>query len=129
MLYIPYQSDTLLDHVCPLLTVYSNYHVLLFRPRAIENLSPAETERDIRARTAADSITRLAEDLLAACTIRSAQVHLYGLITLSNCLYTNVSPASLLYLAPFQSIPLSSVAKTPFAENLQKTNHDNVFSH
>ncbi|ODM20362.1 hypothetical protein SI65_03415 [Aspergillus cristatus] len=55
---------------------YQNYHILLFRPKAIENLSPAEIERDARARTAADTITRMAEDLLSAGTIKSAQIHL-----------------------------------------------------
>ncbi|BCR88967.1 fungal specific transcription factor domain-containing protein [Aspergillus chevalieri] len=55
---------------------YQNYHILLFRPKAIENLSPAEVERDVRARTAADTITRMAEDLLSAGTIKSAQIHL-----------------------------------------------------
>ena len=51
--------------------------ILLFRPKAIENLSPAEAERDTRARMAADSITRIAEDLLAAGTIKYGQIHLY----------------------------------------------------
>ncbi|KAJ0321947.1 hypothetical protein COL5a_008923 [Colletotrichum fioriniae] len=51
-------------------------HILLFRPKAIDNLTPAESERDKQARMAADAITRNAEDLLAAETIRSAQIHL-----------------------------------------------------
>ncbi|RDW89989.1 fungal specific transcription factor domain-containing protein [Aspergillus mulundensis] len=55
---------------------YHNYHILLFRPKAIENLSSIEADRDLRARSAADSITRLAEDLLATETIRPAQIHL-----------------------------------------------------
>ncbi|PYI00841.1 hypothetical protein BO78DRAFT_30015 [Aspergillus sclerotiicarbonarius CBS 121057] len=55
---------------------YQNYHILLFRPKAIENLASAEAERDIRARMAADSVTRIAEDLLAADTIKFGQIHL-----------------------------------------------------
>ncbi|KAL4815669.1 fungal-specific transcription factor domain-containing protein [Aspergillus spinulosporus] len=55
---------------------YHNYHVLLFRPKSIENLSPTEAERDACARTAADSITRIAEDLLATETIWPGQIHL-----------------------------------------------------
>ncbi|KAL2844903.1 fungal-specific transcription factor domain-containing protein [Aspergillus pseudodeflectus] len=55
---------------------YHNYHILLFRPKSIEIISSTEIERDARARTAADSLTRLAEDLLATGTIRSGQIHL-----------------------------------------------------
>ncbi|KAK1635037.1 fungal-specific transcription factor domain-containing protein [Colletotrichum phormii] len=55
---------------------YQYCHILLFRPKAIDNLTPAEAERDKQARMAADAITRNAEDLLAAETIRSAQIHL-----------------------------------------------------
>ncbi|KAK7425990.1 hypothetical protein QQZ08_007572 [Neonectria magnoliae] len=55
---------------------YQNYYILLFRPKVIENLSPEEAERDVRARMAADSITRMAEDMLAAGTIRYGQMHL-----------------------------------------------------
>ncbi|KAK1723028.1 fungal-specific transcription factor domain-containing protein [Colletotrichum acutatum] len=55
---------------------YQYCHILLFRPKAIDNLTPAESERDKQARMAADAITRNAEDLLAAETIRSAQIHL-----------------------------------------------------
>ncbi|KAL6363042.1 hypothetical protein LRP88_02443 [Fusarium phalaenopsidis] len=55
---------------------YQNYYILLFRPKAIENLSPEEVERDVRARMAADSITRMAEDMLASGTIRYGQMHL-----------------------------------------------------
>ncbi|EEU45285.1 uncharacterized protein NECHADRAFT_40529 [Fusarium vanettenii 77-13-4] len=55
---------------------YQNYYILLFRPKVIENLSPEETERDVRARMAADSITRMAEDMLASGTIRYGQMHL-----------------------------------------------------
>lgn len=54
-----------------------NCLILLFRPKAIENLSQAETRRDVRARTAADSITRLAEDLLMTRVIDSGLIHLY----------------------------------------------------
>ncbi|KXH64204.1 hypothetical protein CSAL01_03867 [Colletotrichum salicis] len=55
---------------------YQYCHILLFRPKAIDNLTPAEAERDKQACMAADAITRNAEDLLAAETIRSAQIHL-----------------------------------------------------
>ncbi|KAM6528943.1 hypothetical protein FALCPG4_009895 [Fusarium falciforme] len=55
---------------------YQNYYILLFRPKVIENLSPEEAERDVRARMAADSITRMAEDMLASGTIRYGQMHL-----------------------------------------------------
>ena len=59
------------------LTEYRYCQVLLFRPKAIENLSSTEAERDTRARMAADSITRIAEDLLAAGMIKCGQIHLY----------------------------------------------------
>ncbi|KAL2818511.1 fungal-specific transcription factor domain-containing protein [Aspergillus cavernicola] len=59
-----------------LYSAYHNYHILLFRPKAIDNLSPTEAERDVRARIAADSITRIAEDLLATGTIKLGQIHL-----------------------------------------------------
>ncbi|KAH7143482.1 fungal-specific transcription factor domain-containing protein [Dactylonectria macrodidyma] len=55
---------------------YQNCKILLFRPKAIDNLSSAQRERDIRARTAADTITRLAEDFLATDMISSALIHL-----------------------------------------------------
>ncbi|OHE91653.1 hypothetical protein CORC01_13043, partial [Colletotrichum orchidophilum] len=55
---------------------YQYCHILLFRPKAIDNLTPAEAGRDMQARMAADAITRNAEDQLAAETIRSAQIHL-----------------------------------------------------
>lgn len=51
--------------------------ILLFRPKSIENVSSADTHRDTRARLAADSITRMAEDLLASDMIKFAQIHLY----------------------------------------------------
>ncbi|UDD55176.1 hypothetical protein AFCA_002815 [Aspergillus flavus] len=57
-----------------LYTSYYNCHVLLFRAKPLGGLSPAEADMDIRARIAADSITRIAEDLLAARTIKYAQV-------------------------------------------------------
>ncbi|KAM5386412.1 hypothetical protein ACJZ2D_000375 [Fusarium nematophilum] len=50
--------------------------ILLFRPKSIGNLPIMEVERDMRARTATDFITRAAEDLLAASTIKHAQIHL-----------------------------------------------------
>ncbi|KAL4913061.1 fungal-specific transcription factor domain-containing protein [Aspergillus aurantiobrunneus] len=55
---------------------YQNCLILLFRPKAMENLSQAETRRDARARMAADCITRLAEDLLATRMIDSGLIHL-----------------------------------------------------
>lgn len=55
---------------------YQNYYILLFRPKSIENVSSADTHRDTRARLAADSITRMAEDLLASDMIKFAQIHL-----------------------------------------------------
>lgn len=55
---------------------YRNCLILLFRPKAIENLSQAETGRDIQARRAADFITRLAEDLLTTKTLDSGLIHL-----------------------------------------------------
>ena len=56
---------------------FRNCLILLFRPKAIENLSPAEAECDVRGRMAADTITRLAEDLLGAGMIKAGLVHLY----------------------------------------------------
>ncbi|OGM44486.1 hypothetical protein ABOM_006730 [Aspergillus bombycis] len=55
---------------------YQNCLILLFRPKAIENLSPAEAECDVRGRMAADTITRLAEDLLGAGMIKAGLIHL-----------------------------------------------------
>ena len=55
---------------------FRNCLILLFRPKAIENLSPAEAECDARGRMAADTITRLAEDLLGAGMIKEGLVHL-----------------------------------------------------
>ncbi|KAL4894780.1 fungal-specific transcription factor domain-containing protein [Aspergillus ambiguus] len=55
---------------------YQNCLILLFRPKAIENLSQADARQNVRARTAADSITRLAEDLLTTRMIDSALVQL-----------------------------------------------------
>ncbi|KAB8255475.1 fungal-specific transcription factor domain-containing protein [Aspergillus pseudonomiae] len=55
---------------------YQNCLILLFRPKAIENLSPAEAECDARGRMAADTITRLAEDLLGTGMIKEGLVHL-----------------------------------------------------
>ncbi|RAK71472.1 uncharacterized protein BO72DRAFT_473222 [Aspergillus fijiensis CBS 313.89] len=54
---------------------YQNYYILLFRPKAINHLSSADVERDTRACTAADAITRIAEDLLAVGTIQFTQIH------------------------------------------------------
>ncbi|XHF98609.1 hypothetical protein AWENTII_002157 [Aspergillus wentii] len=59
--------------------LHFSYHycqILLFRPKVIQNLSSAEAERDVRARKAADLITRIAEDLLAGDLIRFGQIHL-----------------------------------------------------
>ncbi|KAF9891373.1 hypothetical protein FE257_004229 [Aspergillus nanangensis] len=55
---------------------YQNNYILLFRPKTIDSMSPVEAERDTRARLAADSITRMAEDLLATGGIHSTHVHL-----------------------------------------------------
>ncbi|KAF5672789.1 cutinase transcription factor 1 alpha [Fusarium heterosporum] len=55
---------------------YQNYYILLFRPKAIGDLSPSEAEGDIVARRAADSITRMTEDLLAVGAIRFSQMHI-----------------------------------------------------
>ncbi|KAM0417253.1 hypothetical protein ACHAPT_012764 [Fusarium lateritium] len=55
---------------------YQNYYILLFRPKAIEDPSPEESAKDVRARMAADSITRMAEDMLASGTIRYGHMHL-----------------------------------------------------
>ncbi|KAI8237054.1 hypothetical protein K4K57_003269 [Colletotrichum sp. SAR 10_99] len=55
---------------------YQYCQILLFRPKSIEIVSQEEKERDLRARMAADAITRNAEDQLSADTIRYAQIHL-----------------------------------------------------
>lgn len=110
-----------------LLIQYRNYHILLFRPKAIENLSTAEAERDIRARMAADSITRMAEDLLAAGTLKFAQIHLYEQLVTSflTCL---TSPASQHYSVHSQSTQSSSAdaEKTRSGVSSPKTSHDNA---
>ncbi|KAF6831229.1 cutinase transcription factor 1 alpha [Colletotrichum musicola] len=51
-------------------------HILLFRPKSLEPHSPDEKDRDMRARAAADAITRNAEDQLGVGAIRSSQIHL-----------------------------------------------------
>ncbi|KAF4455580.1 hypothetical protein F53441_2104 [Fusarium austroafricanum] len=56
---------------------YQNYYILLFRPKTIEDLSPAEAEGDVRARRAADSITRMMEDLLSVGAMKYSQMHMY----------------------------------------------------
>lgn len=59
------------------LTMYhSNCQILLYRPKSIETQSPAELEGDAIARFAADSTTRIAEDLLASGTLNLGQLHL-----------------------------------------------------
>ncbi|PLB54004.1 hypothetical protein P170DRAFT_397008 [Aspergillus steynii IBT 23096] len=55
---------------------YQNTIILLYRPKAVRISSLADTERDLRARAAADSITRLAEDLLSSGMITSGLIHL-----------------------------------------------------
>lgn len=65
--------------VINILIVFRNCLILLFRPKAIENLSPSEAECDVRGRMAADTITRLAEDLLGAGMIKLGLIHLYDL--------------------------------------------------
>lgn len=59
-----------------LLLTLRNYYILLLRPKLIVNLTPDGAERDARARVAADSITRLAEDTLAAGLIDYGNIHL-----------------------------------------------------
>jgi hypothetical protein len=59
-----------------LLTRSRNYFILLFRPKAIEELSPAQVEGDRRAQRAADYITRMTEDLIAVGTLRYTQMHM-----------------------------------------------------
>ncbi|UZP32454.1 hypothetical protein NXS19_000270 [Fusarium pseudograminearum] len=54
---------------------YQNYFILLFRPKVIGDMSPAEAERDRTARAAADYITRMTEDLIAVGTLRYTQMH------------------------------------------------------
>ncbi|GKU10834.1 unnamed protein product, partial [Fusarium langsethiae] len=54
---------------------YQNYFILLFRPKAIEDTSLVEAERDKTARAAADYITRMTEDLIAVGTLRYTQMH------------------------------------------------------
>ena len=58
------------------LTCFRNYFILLFRPKAIHDLSPAQVEGDIMARRAADTITRMTEDLIAVGTLRYVQMHM-----------------------------------------------------
>ncbi|KAF5570966.1 cutinase transcription factor 1 alpha [Fusarium phyllophilum] len=84
---------------------YQNYYILLFRPKAIEDLTPSEAEGDIWARRAADSITRMTEDLLAVGAM--------------------MSPPS---LAPSPSTPSSYAAKIPSDANSPATNHGNASS-
>ncbi|PNP79945.1 hypothetical protein FNYG_06642 [Fusarium nygamai] len=84
---------------------YQNYYILLFRPKAIEDLTPSEAEGDIWARRAADSITRMTEDLLAVGAMTSP-------------------PSS----APSPSTPSSYAAKTLSDANLPATNHGNASS-
>lgn len=63
---------------------YRNAWILLYRPRAIRNLTTSELERQTRARLAADSITRTAEDLLVAGELKFTQLHMYGPNSLSH---------------------------------------------
>jgi hypothetical protein len=58
------------------LTCSRNYFILLFRPKAIHDLSPAQVEGDRMARRAADTITRMTEDLIAVGTLRYVQMHM-----------------------------------------------------
>ncbi|PCD23202.1 hypothetical protein AU210_014725 [Fusarium oxysporum f. sp. radicis-cucumerinum] len=55
---------------------YQNALILLFRPKATECQTFPEEERQLQARKAADTITRTAEDLLAAEMMHFAQLHL-----------------------------------------------------
>ncbi|KAH7140346.1 fungal-specific transcription factor domain-containing protein [Dactylonectria estremocensis] len=55
---------------------YQSAAILLFRPKRTGSQTFPEAERDARARTAADAITRAAEDLLANETIHCAHLHI-----------------------------------------------------
>ncbi len=59
-----------------ILTQYSNCQILLLRPRGAA-LPANHVQVEKTARDAADSITRIVEDLLAAGTMKLAQLHLY----------------------------------------------------
>ncbi|KAL1989084.1 hypothetical protein VTN96DRAFT_5847 [Rasamsonia emersonii] len=61
---------------CMLHANYNNCQILLFRPKSVELVSRVEIERDTMSRMAADSTTRIAEDLLAAGTLTYGQLHL-----------------------------------------------------
>jgi hypothetical protein len=65
-----------IDSAKILLTHASNCQILLFRPdcRGFETQKPASLNK--KARVAADAITRLVEDLLAAGTLGFGQLHL-----------------------------------------------------
>lgn len=59
--------------------LHANYHncmILLLRPNRIVLDSDEQTENDLKISVAADEITRIAEDLLAAGTVRQGQVHM-----------------------------------------------------
>ncbi|KAH7128999.1 fungal-specific transcription factor domain-containing protein [Dactylonectria macrodidyma] len=55
---------------------YQSAAILLFRPKRTGSQKFPEAERDARARTAADAITRAAEDLLATENIHCAHLHI-----------------------------------------------------
>ncbi|RGP66301.1 hypothetical protein FSPOR_6679 [Fusarium sporotrichioides] len=95
---------------------YQNYFILLFRPKAIEDTSPVEAERDKTARAAADYITRMTEDLIAVGTLRYTQMHMQ---VLSLPLATNLSQLAVSqpFSEPSQSTHLSSVGKTQSADS------------
>ncbi len=50
--------------------------ILLFRPSRVMVETDEEIQYDAIARSAADGMTRIAEDLLTSGTLRQAQVHL-----------------------------------------------------
>lgn len=78
------------------LIIYRNTIILLFRSKTLESLSPGSTNRDLRARAAADSITRLAEDLLATGAINFGLIHLYACLQ-NFPISTSYSPQYLTY--------------------------------
>ncbi|KAF2018112.1 hypothetical protein BU24DRAFT_491146 [Aaosphaeria arxii CBS 175.79] len=55
---------------------YQNYHVLLYRPKKSNASALDKSYRDLMVRKAADSITRMAEDMLAFRVIHYGQIHL-----------------------------------------------------
>lgn len=61
---------------CMLHANYQTCQILLFRPSRVMVETDEEIQYDAIARSAADGMTRIAEDLLTSGTLRQAQVHL-----------------------------------------------------